>query len=205
MCDIWENNINDIWLAAEKHYDALVLPENLNLEKELSTLSVSNIKAMNTEEFYDFLHDKYFVWKFTTKNRLASTRKHLECYKNDLEELSLIKQALISFDPSNTQLGLKIAMLIKGLGCAGASGLLSILFPLYFGTVDQFVVERLQEFSAFKNNSFIQDIKPENIKLNQAIILVEILKDKAKEMNSLNNTNYWTPRKIDMVLWSLNR
>ncbi len=40
---------------------------------------------------------------------------------------------------------LKITTEIHELGIASASGLLSILFPEYFGTVDQFAVEQLRE------------------------------------------------------------
>lgn len=205
MTELWKSKKHKDWLSAEEQYYSLVKPENIALERELEEISSQSIDNMSTEEFYSFLYHKYFRWKFTAKNRLKTTRKHLIYYENNLQELSLIKQALFSFDKSNTELGLKIAMLIKGLGCAGASGLLSILFPAYFGTVDQFVVKRLCGFSTFKCNSDIQNINPENINLKQAVLLEKILIEKAKTLNMLNNTDYWTPRKIDKVLWVLNR
>jgi hypothetical protein len=38
-----------------------------------------------------------------------------------------------------------IASQIRGLGTAGASGLLALMYPTHFGTVDQFVVKGLQQ------------------------------------------------------------
>ena len=39
------------------------------------------IKDYTVEEFYNFLHDEFFVWKYTAKNRLATTRMNLQKYK----------------------------------------------------------------------------------------------------------------------------
>ena len=94
---------------------------------------------------------------------------------------------------------------IKGLGIAGASGLLSILFPSKYGTVDQFVVKRLLEIHDLPERKIITEINPESISLSQGATLIEILRRKADELNVHNKTDFWTPREVDMVLWSYGR
>jgi hypothetical protein len=68
----WENEL-------KKYYD-LVKPSNMQLELELDQLNSDTIKNLTTLEFYNFLHEKYFVWKYTAAHRLATTRKYLEKY-----------------------------------------------------------------------------------------------------------------------------
>jgi len=41
--------------------------------------------------------------------------------------------------------------------------------------------------------------------LEEAALLIQIMREKAKELNSVNNTSFWTPRKIDMVLLWVDR
>lgn len=85
------------------------------------------------------------MWVYTAKNRLATTRKHLQRYQAEdrLDDLDRIRKELYEFDLEDIKRGLEIASSIHGLGIAGASGLLALLFPKYFGTVDQFVVRSL--------------------------------------------------------------
>ena len=91
------------------------------------------------------------------------------------------------------------------MGIAGASGLLSLLFPKYFGTVDQFVVKRLLEISNLPELNLIKKINPEVISLNEGVLLIEIMWNKAEELNKKFNSYNWTPRKIDKVLWCIDR
>lgn len=46
-------------------------------------------------------------------------------------------------------------------------------------------------------------MNPNNITLKNGIVLINIMKDKAKENNKIFGTDFWTPRKVDMVLWAL--
>ena len=41
-----------------------------------------------------------------------------------------------------------------------------------------------------------------NITLKNGVILISIYRQKANELNIKFNTNFWTPRKIDMILWA---
>jgi len=44
-------------------------------------------------------------------------------------------------------------------------------------------------------------MNPDNLKLKDGILLVKLAQKKAQENNNIFNTDFWTPRKIDMVLW----
>ena len=204
---LWDSKSGKIWRIYLKHYWDLIEPSNFDLTKELEQIKLSTIKEFSPREWYDFLLYKYFVWKYTAANRYASTTKHLRKYEieNELDKLLLLRDEILSLEDEAIKYALKKAKEINGLGIAGASGLLSILFPLKFGTVDQFVVKRLLEIRALPERDIIAKIKPESINLSQGAILIEILRRKANELNVHNKTDFWTPRRVDMVLWSYGR
>ena len=93
------------------------------------------------------LREEYFVWKYTAANRYASTTGQLQRYVDDdaLDELDAIRRKLLSLDTDDIRSSLEAADEIRGLGTAGASGLLSLMYPHKFGTVDQFVVKALSQ------------------------------------------------------------
>lgn len=45
-------------------------------------------------------------------------------------------------------------------------------------------------------------IESEDININQTEYIINIFKKKADDLNKLFSTDFWTPRKIDMILWS---
>ena len=204
---LWNSNNLKDWTMALDYYFDLVKSSNIELEKELDNLNPEQIKRMDTREFYEFLHNKYFVWKYTQPNRLKTTRMSLEKYitNDSLDELEEIHYSIFNTDLKNTSACLKNVQRIKGLGIAGASGLLSLLFPKYFGTVDQFVVQRLLEINNLEEHTLLERIKKDNISLTNGTILINIMKSKATELNSKFKTEDWTPRKIDKILWSIGR
>ena len=51
----------------------------------------------------------------------------------------------------------------------------------------------------------LSKMNPQNLSVNDGTLLIGILKRKAKENNRLFGTSIWTPRKIDMVLWTSGR
>lgn len=199
----WDSNDRGIWLNKLDKYWDYVKPANLALEIEMEHLDESQVRKMPVQKFYHFLYEKYFVWKYTAPNRLATTRRYLE--KHDTEQgmksLQRIQNELFSFDKRNIEKGLEIASGINGLGIPGASGLLSILFPEYFGTVDQFVVKALMDVNELQRKNEILAMNPDSLKLNDGVLLIEILRSKSDELNKANGTTEWTPRKIDKVLW----
>lgn len=205
--DLWNCNDEERWIEALEHYYDLLSENQLLLDLELAELESKNVEQMSVKEFYDFLHDKYFVWKYTQKNRLATTRKQLEKYivDDDMRELDNIKNSIFSDNISDIRACLCSATNIRGLGVAGASGLLSILFPEYFGTVDQFVVKAFETIGGTEISQKVKLMKPENLRIDDGVFLIECMRKKAKQLNEQFDTDIWNPRKIDMILWSFGR
>jgi hypothetical protein len=202
--NLWESNNEDDWKVALENYWSFVRPENIELERELNDLKLEKITSLDPIGWYDFLHDKYFRWKYTAPNRYASTTLALKRYKdsNQLDSLFDIKKRLLSINISDISIGLLIAKEIHGLGIAGASGLLSLMYSNNFATVDQFAVKALCQIPGLSEISDLKKMKPDNLTLRNGIILINIMQRKAKENNKIFGTDFWTPRKIDMILWA---
>jgi hypothetical protein len=209
MCinDIWHSNDPIVWEQALNRYEGFVRKENIELERSLGALSLERIKNFNSQDWYDFLQNEYFRWKYTAKNRYASTTKQLKRYINDnaLDVLDNVRQRLLLLNPKETLLGLNIAKEIRGLGTAGASGLLSLMYPEHFATVDQFVVKALRQVKNLPQANEINEMQPESLTVRNGVLLIGILAEKAKDNNLKLKTSNWTPRKIDMLLWTFGR
>lgn len=177
-------------------YWSLLKTEKIQVEKKMENLNPNSIMNLSSVEFYKFLYEDYFRWKYTVKKRLVTTRKQLMRYEieNRFSELDEIKNQLFSFDLKDIKKGLEIASSIHGLGIADASGLLALLFPRSFGTVDQFVVKDLNSIEGLYDKCFLRSINPENIKLIDGVRLISIMREKADTLNRFNNTDIWTPR-----------
>lgn len=204
---LWSCGSETDWKRALWHYYTLLGPEAKELNEYIVNIKVKEIETLSAPDFYNFLYNHYFVWKYTQKNRLATTRKHLKTYLTDnkLSELANIQHRLFNAEHSDIKNCLSIASEIHGLGIAGASGLLAVLFPKDFGTVDQFVVKSLKVIDGLRYADNIIKINPDSLKIKDGVILIETLKSKACDLNRKFNTDFWTPRKIDMILWSYGR
>lgn len=204
---LWNSNDQKMWMNAYQHYYNLLSANQIPLEKMMEQVNYKDISALSIDGFYSFLYEEYYVWKYTQKNRLATTRKQLERYVTEdrMFELEFIKHRLFASNRSNVYECLAIASNIRGLGTAGASGLLAILFPQDFGTVDQFVVKSLLEIDNLAEQKQIEQMNPTSLKIDDGVILIDIMRKKAQLLNQQFNTTFWTPRKIDMILWSIGR
>lgn len=162
---------------------------------------------MDGEDFYDFLHDQYYVWRHSAPNRLSTVRGYLRKHRRggDLSELEAIKEQLFSADHTDVLLMLKIAEQVRGMGTAGASGLLAFLFPDQFGVLDQFVVISLRKIDGLPEHDALQKMPAMGMRTNDGVLVENILRSKALALNKQFHTDFWTPRKIDMVLWSYDR
>lgn len=205
IANLWHNGTEEMWKAALKSYWDRFNDDQYRLEKEIDSIEVSDVASLSVYEFYDFLYQQYYPWKFTNKLFLSRNRKHLEKYlfDNEIDRLARIQKRLFNLDFADIKECLAVASSIHGLGTAGASGLLSILYPEQFGTVDKFVVYSLLKIDGLQEKDTISGMNPEALTLNNGVALIEIMRRKADELNRRFNTNYWTPRKIDMVLWAV--
>lgn len=204
ISNLWNSNSERDWKNALENYWSYVRPENMELERDLNELKLEKIFELDQIGWYNFLHDRYFRWKYTAPNRYATTTMILKRYKesNQLENLFNIKKRLLNFNVSDIRNGLSTAKEIYGLGIAGASGLLSLMYPYDFATVDQFAVKALCQIPSLSESNDLKKMKPDNLSLKNGIVLINIMRRKAKENNELFGTDFWTPRKIDMILWA---
>ena len=149
--ELWISKNEEDWVKYLNRYWDLIKPENLELEKRMDKLDFRVVENMELDEFYEFIIEDYFQWKFTDSRWLNRNREHFSRYKNEkkLDELSEIKDELFSFNLNDIERGLRITSSIHGLGVAGGSGLLAILFPAYFATVDHFVVKSLASLDEY--------------------------------------------------------
>ena len=196
----WDSTIESEWdLALRKYNDYLVSPEKAARDARVSLMNAYAISLLSADDFRSYLHDEFFVWKYTAKNRLATVRNSFA--KMSFSELSEIKNELVSPALSDRQL-LKSALKIKGLGCAGATALLSLLYPNRFGTVDQFVVRNLQSANSLNQDPIIIHAKPNSIKFDVAIRVIKLFQLKANELNVRFGKMTWSPRTIDKAVWA---
>ncbi len=130
ISELWVSRNQEDWDAALKSYwENPSVKRNLEIEAYMDKLNPEAIKRLNRQEWYTFLN-KYFRWKFTDPRFIQTRLNNLDT--NSLETLFSIKEKLFAFDPRDVQKGLEITTSkkgIKGLGPAGASGLLAVLFP----------------------------------------------------------------------------
>jgi hypothetical protein len=71
--DVWKSNDVAVWEIALAGYWTEVRAENTQLEKSLEKLKVADVRQFSPTDWYDFLLSKYFPWKYTSANRLATT------------------------------------------------------------------------------------------------------------------------------------
>jgi hypothetical protein len=207
FAELWTSSDPAAWERALASYWTRVREKNLELERLLDSLDLERLREMDAEGWYQFLRDEYFRWKYTAANRYASTTQKLQSYVDDdtLDELDAIRKKLLTLDTDDIPSSLAAADEIRGLGTAGASGLLSLMYPQKFATVDQFVVKALRQVDGLPEAEAILRMDPEGLSIKDGVLLIDILRRKATDNNRLFNSTDWTPRKVDMVLWTYGR
>jgi hypothetical protein len=204
---LWRSRNVRLWEEALARYWDFVQPRNVELERRLEALDVARIRQLDERGWYDFLLNEYFRWKYTAPNRYGSTTKQLRRYVDAaaLGVLASIKDRLFAFDLADIAAGLAIASEIRGLGPAGASGLLALLFPAAFGTADQFVVKALRSIPELPEAPRVAKMNPEQLTLGDATVLIAVMRRKAAQNNKAFRMSTWTPRMVDKVLWTYGR
>ena len=207
--ELWHSNDPQAWDAAlERYWKEFVKTENLALERSLDRLDLERIRGLDAQGWYGFLRDEYFRWKYTAPNRYVTTTRSLEKHAavpGGLDALREIKDQLLRIDPTLVRAGLAVASKIGGLAVAGASGLLALMYPAHFGTVDQFVVKALRGVNDLPEAEALTAMKPLSLSLSAGVTLIAIMARQAAENNRRFSTMKWTPRKIDQVLWTYGR
>jgi hypothetical protein len=201
---LWHHGGVADWRNALEFYWQLVRPENIEIEREMEALDSNTIINMGQFEWSEWLYDKYFKWKYTAPNRLVTTRNKLkEHIANNPKGLYDIKRQLFTLNRSDSAQALRTAKQIGGLGTAGASGLLGVLFPWEYGVVDQFVVKALRRISDLPQRERLTAMNQDNLTVRDGAILIDIMREKALDNATRFRDPNWTPRMIDKVLWTV--
>jgi hypothetical protein len=209
---LWESKDETLWKQAlDGYWNIDSARRNRELEERLEMPGlVDRIRGMDEQEWFEFLHDEYFRWKFTSPRDYAMTSKLL-C-ENRLYVLDNVRKRLIEIRPEDARRGLETAIQIRGLAVIGASGLLSLMYPTWYGTVDKFMILALHQLKVLPEWSRISSLtkvskkdgklEVKELRLDDGVFLVEMLRKKATQLNKCFNTGEWTPRKIDKILWA---
>jgi len=207
ISELWESTDGALWARALERYWGFLKPANLALEREMSALTPSTVQALDAEGWLDFLMNRYFRWKYTAPNRYATTTACLnrQVERIGLDSLLKIRDRILQASDGPIDVALSTACEIGGLGPAGGSGLLALLFPEAFGTVDQFLVKALCQVPSLAELELVRHMHPEGLTIRDGVVLTHIMRDKALSLNGLLETDSWTPRKVDMVLWTYGR
>ena len=195
------------WQRALDRYWNYIKPTHYAIEREMDSLRPDDVRNLDAEQWYDWLLNKYFVWKYTAPNRYATTTSSLKRQVNDAGQhhLLTIRDRVLGCENASIKDALRTATAFKGLGTAGASGLLALLFPAKFGTVDQFAVGALRKLGCLPEREELRRMNAESLTVANGVVLIEIMRRKAISLNELLNTSGWTPRKVDKVLWASER
>lgn len=207
IAELWDSADSDAWTAALERYCKFVRPDNEALERSLEALDLERLRSMDAQGWYDFLKDEYFRWKYTAPNRYASTTRLLRWYADNdaLGRLDRLRHRLLALDTDDIDAGLATACAMRGLGTAGASGLLALMYPEKFGTVDQFVVKALRQVNGLPEADALRRMNPESLTTDDGTRIIGILRRKAEANNLVLGSAVWTPRKVDKVLWTFGR
>jgi hypothetical protein len=205
--DLWHSKDAYAWQEALRRYWDYVRPTHVELERALECLDLRRIREFTPLEWYEFLRDEYFRWKYTAPNRYATTTRHLRRYLDEecLEQLDRVRQQLVELPLGDLRRALVAAREIHGLGTAGASGLLALMHPNVFATVDQFVVKALAQVRWLPEALALTKMHPESLSIDNAVVLIGIMQRQAAALNHRFCSDFWTPRKVDQVLWAYGR
>jgi len=66
-------------------------------------------------------------------------------------------------------------------------------------------VKALREVNGLPEADALQLMNEESLTIRDGVVLIQIMQRKAAQLNELFQTSEWTPRKIDMILWTYGR
>lgn len=204
---LWNSNDKVVWESALSKYYESVKSDNNSVEEKLNGLTTDYFMSMSGQDFYRFLVGDYAQWKYTDgriKHRVQHEIEDFHQFHTD-NEFKRVIDSIFGLSPDDIYLHIANISRISGIGSAGASGILSLIFPQYFGTVDRYAAENLQK--VYDKSTYygrkIHNINPTDISTYDAVTLIEIYREKANELNTTFGCDDWTPRKIDMILWGI--
>ena len=210
--DLWHSRDEREWLnALDRCWLTLASRKDHELVQLIRTVDLEYVRGLGVQEWYAFLI-KYFHWRFAG-NYLQPKLRDLD--RNSFEQLFSVKCSLVAIDQpelSDTRkcLNLVRSPRIRGLDYPGASGLLALLFKEWFGTADTCILESLWKIESLTEKQKIGEIRAwvktkSDWRENDAVLVINILRKKAAQLNTAFSTNTWTPSRVSMILSTLNK
>lgn len=203
--ELWVTGDEAAWDAACNSAWSLVKKASLEAVRKMELLTPAEIEGMTAEGWYSFLRDRYFPWKYRTPIRLASSRASLgrQVAQEGVAALDAIRREILDGPGKGLAARLKVPTRIGGVGPSGASGILALLYPTDFGTVDQVVVTALRAVANLPEREVLLAMRPQELSLSDAVLLIMLLRRKAAELNGRFGGARWTPRRVDLALWAV--
>ena len=159
---LWHSSDARKWQCALDRYWKYIKPSHIGIEREMDTLRPGDVRYLDAGQWCEWLVNKYFFWKYTAANRYAPTTGHLKRQATDHGQLHLlaIRDRVLGCENASISDALLAATGFQGLGPAGESGLLALLFPAKFGTVHQFDVGALRGVPCLPERDRLSCMKP---------------------------------------------
>ena len=201
ISELWNSTWEKDWSQALCHYWEIIekRPREIKeIEKEMDSLDANQVEEHGPKEWYDFLHDKYFLWKYGQTEAMRENRETLQKSietPGGLERLTSIKEKIFTFDRDDIREGLRIVSKISGISIVAGSGLLAVIFPRYYATIDKLLILAMKRIEEYRNDSMILSMNPSRVSEDDGVLLITMLRDKAKNLNAAFSTDNWTPRK----------
>jgi len=207
VAELWDGGDAAQWEHALERYWGFLKPANVELEHDMEALTRASIEHLDAQAWLEFLELRYFRWKYTAPNRYATTTAALRRQVDRIgaDALLRIRDRILAGLDGPVDRALTAACDIGGLGPAGASGLLALLRPDAFATIDQFVAKALSEVESLPEHAAVCRMSPEGLTVRDGVVLITIMRRKAAALNAAFEVDSWTPRKVDMVLWTYGR
>lgn len=216
---LWHFGTESDWLGAVQEYWTVpTVKAKLALERRMTTMHAQRNQVTGSDlAFYQFLRDDLYPWKMDGY-RIGTQQGNLDTYM-EKKPLGIrnVRQALVSrmadIDSGKSSDFLKRLSVVGGMGVSVASGLLAVLWPSHFGTVDRFCLRGFLSVSndpytgfmaeVVKNPDTFFDDYTDPLRLHVADLMIQLYRHKAADLNSRFGTTVWNPRQVEMVVWTL--
>jgi len=217
---LWLSNEVSAWQdALAKYWNHGPVRANIDVERHMDRLTAEERTAILSSggALVEFLDRWYYSWKFFAiapydiPKHQAKVRAE---YAANPAKYDAIARQLGALNPDNVEQCLKAvaSRSIPGLQLSAASGLLAVLFPASFGTVDQHTLRALQTLDddrAVWLRRHIPDPKtffPANNNdqgRHAAKLMTQLYREKARELAQLDEETGWGPRRVEMVCYTV--
>ncbi len=201
------NNIYDHFTMNKYLLNYMNNVTHSEIEIKFDNYNEITFQNMDNREWLTFIRDEYQTWKHTNGMVRAKLKRIVS--EVDGQIICEIHSTLLSSDKVDIQNNLQLFCDLPGFGPPSASGVLSLMFPTHFGTVDRRVIGTFKQCQ----NSDIRDRLAKLIdryernsgnmwfSVPEAALVIQVYRDAAEELSRRSGVT-WTPRMVDKALWS---